>query len=46
MDPSLALFYGWIIRTREELFEYTTALPPEIYTHEHPDFAYLIYCGL
>jgi len=40
MDPSLALFYGWIIRTREELFDYTMALPPEIYTREHPDFAY------
>ncbi|GAA4015603.1 hypothetical protein GCM10022631_29710 [Deinococcus rubellus] len=40
MDPSLALFYSWIIRTREELFAYTASLPSEIYTREHPDFAY------
>ncbi|WP_293913309.1 DinB family protein [Deinococcus sp.] len=40
MDPSLALLYGWIIRTREELFAYTASLPPAIYTREHPDFAY------
>ena len=40
MDPSLALLYGWIVRTREELFGYTASLPPEIYTREHPDFAY------
>jgi uncharacterized damage-inducible protein DinB len=40
MDPSLALFYSWIIRTREELFDFAESLPPELYTREHPDFAY------
>lgn len=39
MDP-LILMYDWIKRTREVLFEYTDSLPNEVYTLEHPDFAY------
>jgi uncharacterized damage-inducible protein DinB len=39
MDP-LILMYDWVRRTREVLFEYTDSLPNEVYTLEHPDFAY------
>jgi uncharacterized damage-inducible protein DinB len=39
MDP-LILMYDWVKRTREVLFEYTNSLPNEVYTLEHPDFAY------
>ncbi len=39
MDP-LILMYDWVKRTREVLFEYTDSLPNEVYTLEHPDFAY------
>jgi uncharacterized damage-inducible protein DinB len=37
---SLILMYDWVRRTREVLFEYTDSLPNEVYTLEHPDFAY------
>jgi uncharacterized damage-inducible protein DinB len=40
VDASLPLVYGWLKRTREVLFEYTDRLPNEVYTLEHPDFAY------
>ena len=40
MDPSLSLLYGWIKRTREEMLAYTQSLPLEVYTFEHPEFAY------
>jgi uncharacterized damage-inducible protein DinB len=39
MDP-LILMYDWVRRTREILFEYTDSLPNDVYTLEHPDFAY------
>jgi uncharacterized damage-inducible protein DinB len=39
MDP-LILMYDWVRRTREVLFEYTDSLPNDVYTLEHPDFAY------
>ena len=39
MDP-LILMYDWVRRSREVLFEYTDSLPNEVYTLEHPDFAY------
>jgi uncharacterized damage-inducible protein DinB len=39
MDP-LLLMYDWVRRTREVLFEYTDSLPVDVYTLEHPDFAY------
>jgi uncharacterized damage-inducible protein DinB len=39
MDP-LILMYDWVRRTREVLFEYTDSLPVDVYTLEHPDFAY------
>jgi uncharacterized damage-inducible protein DinB len=39
MDP-LILMYDWVRRTREILFDYTDSLPNDVYTLEHPDFAY------
>ena len=32
--------YDWTRRTREDLFRFLDSLPIEIYTLEHPDFAY------
>jgi uncharacterized damage-inducible protein DinB len=40
MDPSLALMYGWVKRTREHLFAFTDSLPNDVYTYQHPEFAY------
>lgn len=40
MEASLPLFYDWVKQTRTVLLEYTDHLPPEVYTLEHPDFAY------
>lgn len=40
MDNSLAVMYDLVKRTRDTLFDFTESLPPEIYTFEHPDFAY------
>jgi uncharacterized damage-inducible protein DinB len=40
MNDDLKLMYGWVKRTREVLFEYTESLPKDVYTLEHPDFAY------
>jgi uncharacterized damage-inducible protein DinB len=40
MDNSIPLMYNWVKRTRDTLFDFTESLPPEIYTFEHPDFAY------
>jgi uncharacterized damage-inducible protein DinB len=39
MDP-LILMYEWVKQTHEVLFEYTDNLPNDVYTLEHPDFAY------
>ncbi|ULH17657.1 DinB family protein (plasmid) [Deinococcus sp. KNUC1210] len=36
MDPSLPLMYDWVKRTRERLFEYTEALPNEVYVQNQP----------
>lgn len=40
MNDDLRVFYGWVRRSREILFDYCASLPPEIYTQEHPDFAF------
>jgi uncharacterized damage-inducible protein DinB len=40
MDTTLPLIYSWVKRSRQVLFAYTDALPPAVYTQEHPDFAY------
>ena len=40
MNPDLKLMYDWTRRTREDLFKFLDSLPIEIYTLEHPDFAY------
>jgi uncharacterized damage-inducible protein DinB len=40
MDTSLPLMYNWVKRTRELLFEFLETLPNDVYTQEHPDFAY------
>ena len=37
MDPSLPVMYDWVKRTRERLFEYTEALPNEVYLQQQPD---------
>ncbi|WP_019009584.1 DinB family protein [Deinococcus aquatilis] len=36
MDPSLPLMYGWVRRTREQLFEYTETLPGHVYLQNQP----------
>lgn len=40
MNNDLRVFYGWVRRSREILFGYCAALPPEIYTQDRPDFAF------
>jgi uncharacterized damage-inducible protein DinB len=40
MDHSLATMYELVKRTRNTLFDFTESLPTDIYTLEHPDFAY------
>ena len=40
MNDDLRLLYGWVRRTRENLFAYTQALPPETLIHEHPDVGF------
>jgi uncharacterized damage-inducible protein DinB len=40
MDQSLAIMYDLVKRTRETLFDFTESLPNNIYTFDHPDFAY------
>ena len=40
LDRSLPTMYGWVKRTREDVFAYTESLPNEVYLREHPDFPY------
>jgi uncharacterized damage-inducible protein DinB len=36
MDSSMPTIYDWVKRTREQLFEYTDALPNHIYLQDQP----------
>lgn len=40
MNQDLRTLYGWVRRSRDIVFSYTENLPLEVYTHNHPDFAY------
>ena len=40
MNPDLKLMYEWTRKTREDLFKFTDTLPNDLYTFEHPNFAY------
>jgi uncharacterized damage-inducible protein DinB len=40
MNEDLRGFYAQIRGSRERVFGWAEALPPEVYTQEHPDFAY------
>ena len=40
MNPDLKLMYEWTRKTREDLFKFTDTLPVDLYTFEHPNFAY------
>lgn len=40
MNHDLRIFYSWVTRTREIVFEYTARLPEPVYTLERPDFAF------
>jgi uncharacterized damage-inducible protein DinB len=40
VTPELKLMYDWTRRTREGLFDFLETLPNDVYTLEHPDFAY------
>ena len=40
MSTDLTLMYDWTRRTREHLFAFLETLPVDVFTLEHPDFAY------
>ncbi len=40
MTADLRLMYDWVKRTRETVFTWTEALPPDVYTLERSDFAH------
>ncbi len=40
MNDDLRLVYGWVRGSRERVFGWLESLPPELFTREHPNFAY------
>jgi uncharacterized damage-inducible protein DinB len=40
MNDDLKLMYDWTRRTREEVLTFLDTLPVDVYTLEHPNFAY------
>ncbi len=40
MNEDLRVFYAQVRGSRERVFGWAETLPPEVYTQEHPDFAY------
>lgn len=40
MNDDLRLIYRWTRGSRERVFAWAESLPPNLYTQEHPDFAY------
>lgn len=40
MNEDLRRVYDWVKGSRERVFDWAEALPPDVYTLERPDFAY------
>ena len=46
MNDDLRGFYALVKGSRERVFGWAESLPPEVYTREHPDFAYGSLCNI